>query len=363
MNSFLQDLVDEMSNESSNTDQQYSELLNYAVEASFNDVNRTLGFMQAITDNYDHHFSSGDESFENYQAYRQSTAVIFATSGMDIPVEIMVPSFESQSFDSYSTEAEEKKGNILQRAWEGFLKMLKRAWDFVSGNSKKTKEELVEVKAKVETAKKTVAVAAADVKKGVPASKVNKTAPEDTSKSEKVVNTLSEINFEYKLAEDFMVSNKLQFKPVVDRVMASAGVRLANRIKGPVATTELEGLLSTSKVVIKPLSVKKDYTLNAEQVKTAIDAIDLGKVNDLTKTTDDYLTSYKKLMVDANTTHAEVKKNTSSSSEDRNFIESMRRLHQLYTAIYNDLHKATSMMKETGNVAEALSKKIASITA
>ena len=52
---FLQSLVDELSTESS--DEQYSELLDYAIEATQLEINQVLGFSQAIESNYHHHFS------------------------------------------------------------------------------------------------------------------------------------------------------------------------------------------------------------------------------------------------------------------------------------------------------------------
>ena len=369
MNSFLQELVDELSSESVNTDEQYSELLHYAVESSFNDVNRTLGFMQAITDNYDHHFSSGDESFENYQAYRQSTAVIFATSGMDIPVEIMVPSFESQSFDSYSTEAEEKKGNILQRAWAGFLEMLKRAWDFVSGKSKDTKAELTKAQTQVESAKKTVTKAAEAVKKGIPASKVP-SAPASTStsvnnnSSDKILYSLSDINLKAKFSGDFITGGKLDFKPIIDKAMASSGVTLSKKITGSIKPADIDGYITTSNKRLAGLTPPKEHELNADQILKAVNGIDSAKLNEMTKTIDKYLKNYDDLVEVAGSMVADAKKNDEASKTDgsKALLENMRKGQKLYGAIYADLYTAVAYLTTSSKTADMLSKRVASIT-
>lgn len=203
---FLQDLVNELSVESSNTtDEQYNELLTYAIESGSSDLNRTLSMMSALEDNFHHHFSSGDESFENYQAYRQSVAVIFTTTGIDIPVELIVPSFESLTYNSYSTEAEEKKDGLLKRAWQAFVAMLKRVRDWITGADSKGKVvklelELAATKAKAKDINDKADKVLAEADKILPTStdtaKTNTPAPANSKSTSVTVALIEALNLE-----------------------------------------------------------------------------------------------------------------------------------------------------------------------
>ena len=145
---FLQDLVNELSNESKDNSKELDELYDYVVESSGNELHQVIDFMTTIQSNFESHFSNGDVSFENYQSYSRKLSLILSTSGVDLPSAILVPSFESLSFSDYSTEAEEKKDGLLKRAWDGLVKMIKRFWAWLTGKSAKDKDRVKTLEAK-----------------------------------------------------------------------------------------------------------------------------------------------------------------------------------------------------------------------
>lgn len=180
---FLQDLVNELSNESKDNSKELDELYDYVVESGFTDINQTLNMMSTIESNFYNHFSTGDESFENYQSYRRSTCLILQSAGIDLPVEILVPSFESATAE---TTGEKKKG-MLRTAWEFLVKQLKRLWAWITGN--KDKEE-----AKIQKVEDTVAKTKEVVKDII--SNKGKTPSEDPVKKAKEMEATDKKNRE-----------------------------------------------------------------------------------------------------------------------------------------------------------------------
>lgn len=127
-----------ISNESNEID--IVELMSENLASMSHEAVRVTGLMEALQSNYDFHIAGKDTvTMEAYQAYTHATQAILNTSGIDLPVSIVVPSFESS--EDLSLEAEEKKDNVVVRAGKALWELLKRLYNFLTGWMKKADEE------------------------------------------------------------------------------------------------------------------------------------------------------------------------------------------------------------------------------
>lgn len=238
MNSFLQELVDELSNESNtNTSEQYLELLDYAIESDCNSIIQTLGFMTAIQSNFHNHFSTGDESFENYRSYEHSTQMILNTTGIAVPLEILVPSFESSTTDTTG----DKKDGMLARAWAWVKRMFTNLWNWISRKKSEThakvKKDMDEIEESVKELQALIPKIGADVTISVSAHTTmitNNTSLDiykalaDLYNHSKDVNTIAK---DHKLTPDNVKTITTKLKSITDGDMGVFESKAPNYIK------------------------------------------------------------------------------------------------------------------------------------
>ena len=211
----LQSLLNELAleHETTPTCSIVDELLDEAFESSLSTMIRNHGFIEAVDTIFNSHFSNGDESFENYQSYSRNVDLLLLSSGIDLPVAVLVPSFESLTFDNYSIEAEEKKDNVIVRAAKALWSMLVRFAKFITGRGDKVEEEFDKI---TDNVNKTIDAANVKV----------------SAKTSKDANGKEVTDIKLKISSSYVVNGKLSFKK-----------RL-----GEIKATNLDDIKSTAKV-------------------------------------------------------------------------------------------------------------------
>lgn len=118
------------------------EIIFYSVESKLNDLGKFVGFLEVVEDSYNKHIGDGNLSYESYSLYKYNCEAILYTLGVNIPVEVIVPSFES------SDNNREYKEGVFRKIYEGikriltwFKERIKGVWEWATGKSKSNIED------------------------------------------------------------------------------------------------------------------------------------------------------------------------------------------------------------------------------
>ena len=255
---FLQDLVNELSNESKNNSKELDELLDYTIESALNDIVKTLSMSKTLEDNFHNHFSSGDESFENYQSYERSTQLILNSSGIDLPVEILVPSFESLTFTRYSTEADVKKDNVLKRAWDWLVTKFRQMKTWLTGKFKKDAETLANVTSKLPIRQKAI----------------NSLAKDNPP-----------FNIDISVSESWLDGGKLNFTKFLgmldkttDIIIVKSDLKIIDKDEFASRMTDIQNIINSEDIKLKPL---KMANLTSTDCAKAVSALNASNINSI----------------------------------------------------------------------------------
>ena len=119
----------------------YAELSNESVELATvaGQIDRAEAALESI-----HYLSQGffkgrPVTEESAKLFSLSVESVIIAARLNIPTEMLAPSFESSSVSDYSTEAEEKKANVVVRIWRWIVAAIKNLGRIIGGIFKKRK--------------------------------------------------------------------------------------------------------------------------------------------------------------------------------------------------------------------------------
>ena len=350
--SFLQELLSDLTLEHQSSNKELDVLLDYAIEASLNDMQRNLGFIDGVEEVFNKHFASGDESFENYQSYVRNVELLLLTTGIDLPAQVLTPSFESLSYNDYSTEAEDKKDNIIVRAAKAFWAMLGRFADFIFRRGKKTEADADGLEKDINSAIEKAVIVEARVSKD-----------KDGTKTTEIKLTVSgsyvadgKLSFKKRLSDikatnldGVKAGSKTHELPKSDTLVAlpalEASVSCVQTLKETVATLKTIDLAYMRKVVKKYSDIKNTIEARKKDLAASIQSSEskLKSISNNSAGSKKIATTNKHGLASTTTT-ADVKSGVLTATLNRN-KEDLKWAQVLYPAVdkvmnaYSDIHK------------------------
>lgn len=99
-------------------------LLDISVESTFRELDITLGVIDALDSSFESFMAKEHVTQDDLNAYRVSCNAIILASGLNIPQEVLVSSFEADESAKGDTTA--KKDNVLKRAATAVYETLKK---------------------------------------------------------------------------------------------------------------------------------------------------------------------------------------------------------------------------------------------
>lgn len=345
---FLQSLVDELSTESS-TEEQYSELLDYAIEATQLEINQVLGFSQAIESNYHHHFSNGDESFENYQAYSKNFSNILNAVGMDLPLDLVVPSFEAATPDKTG----EKKDNIIIRAAKYVWDLMKKLFTWLGLRKDTVAQELVKSTNTIKEAKELVSEKVTELKKKK--RKVKKTKDNPTPSEEPVGIAEAQVISVYAAPVIFPNGNKPNFKPLLDQIKNSFAFAAINKEFDVSDINKIKEVIEKGKrAAIPSLENSRTYgPVKVSDIEAALAQIDI-KIGD--EINMKYIRLHEDYYKVIHKYEADIKKLESSGGN----VELMKSEQALMMVIVNDLATCTKALRRIADASKSFQDAVVS---